>query len=220
MLLNESFWIKQAILKYAGNSATVLNIGSSTEAFLKEQPYIQHNVINTLNELNCNVKNIDIKDAPGVDIAGDVTNPEFTGKLKALNPSLIICANLLEHLEDRHAFIEGLTSILNQNTALIVTVPHTFPFHADPIDTLYRPSVAELASDFKGLSVIEGKIVLGGLYYNYTTKHLPIPVKIAGIAKVWFKLLLAKAKGNTEVAEELYWNFRTIETTCVVFKKA
>jgi SAM-dependent methyltransferase len=220
MLYKESIWFKQTINKYCKPNSLVLNIGSSTKEFLTEvQPYIHENVISPIIDLGCTLKNIDLKQAEGVDLVGDVTNPEFINSLKLLKPSLIICANLLEHLEDRQAFIDGLKQIIGDDTLLIVSVPLNFPFHADPIDTLYRPTLGELAADFSGLCIVEGKEVSSGLYYNYTTKGLNIFTKIAGFIKVWIKLLIAKAKADHVKFDEVLWNFKTISTTCVVFKK-
>jgi len=213
MLPKESIWLKNVIRNYIKRNTVVLNIGSSTQDFLNnEQSYIITNVINTIKQHGCNLINIDIKDGEGVDMVGDVTNAAFTATLKSLNPSLIICANLLEHLESRDNFIKGLINLLDKNTFLIVTVPYVFPFHADPIDTMYRPDIAKLAKDFNGLAIVEAQIVTNGLYYAYTTKHLNWPLRIAGFFKAGIKYLF-------NPTDDQGWYFKTISTTCVVFKK-
>jgi hypothetical protein len=213
MLINESIWFKTIIQKYLQKESVVLNIGSSTKEFLQQQPYIFTNVIKPIEQLNCKLLNIDIKKAEGVDIVGDLTNPDFISELKLYKPAMVICANLLEHLEDRKPLINGLISLLDKHTLLVVSVPHVFPYHADPIDTMYRPDINELASEFNGLSVVEAKIVTNGTYYNYTTKHLNPIIKLAGFLKVLVKHLLSNNK------EESLWYFKTISTTCIVFKK-
>ncbi len=213
MLINESIWFKTIIQKFLQKESVVLNIGSSTKEFLQQQPYILTNVIQPIEQLGCKLLNIDIKKAEGVDIVGDLTNPNFIAELKTYKPAMVICANLLEHLEDRKPLVNGLISLLSNNTLLVVSVPHVFPYHADPIDTMYRPNINELALDFKGLSVVEAKIVTNGTYYNYTTKHLNPFVKMAGFFKVFAKHLLSNNKQETS------WYFKTISTTCIVFKK-
>lgn len=214
MLVNESLWFKSIIHKYLKKDSVVLNVGSSTKEFLEhEQPYIIEHVIKPIETLGCKMLNIDIKNAEGVDLVGDLTNQIFIAQLKTYKPAMVICANLLEHLEDRQPLINGLISLLENDTLLVVSVPHVFPFHADPIDTMYRPDINQLAKDFNGLSVVEAKIVTNGTYYNYTTKHLNPVVKLAGFLKVIAKHLSGANKDETS------WYFKTISTTCVVFKK-
>ena len=83
MLYEESLWFKKIIQQYAQPNALVLNIGSSTKEFIEvTQPYIKANLLDEFAKKNCTVKNIDIKQAEGVDFVGDVTDPSFIEKLK------------------------------------------------------------------------------------------------------------------------------------------
>jgi hypothetical protein len=70
-----------------------------------------------------------------------------------------MCCNLLEHVSDRMIISEAILSILKPGGYLIATVPYRFPYHEDPIDTMYRPTVAEVAALFPGTSVHKSAIV-------------------------------------------------------------
>jgi hypothetical protein len=218
MLYEESLWFKKIIQKHAQPNALVLNIGSSTKEFIEiTQPYIKINLFNEFAKKNCTVKNIDIKQAEGVDFVGDVTDPSFIEKLKQQNASFIICSNLLEHLTDRKSFCEALVKIMNDDTKLIISVPFNFPYHEDPIDTMYRPDLNELQQAFPSLKLVEGQIVNCGTYFNYSTKNLSAFSKLF----LFFKLSLAitfASITNKEKYERLAANFKHISATCAIYK--
>lgn len=218
MLYEESLWFKNIIQKHAQPNTLVLNIGSSTKDFIEvTQPYIKANLFDELAKKNCDVKNIDIKQAEGVDLVGDVTDPAFIVQLKQLNASFIICSNLLEHLTDRTAFCQALVKIMNADTKLIISVPYNFPYHEDPIDTMYRPDLDELQLAFPTLRLVEGQIVNCGTYFNYATKHKSALNRLFA----YIKLRLASAIAsftNKEKQERLAANFKQISATCAIYK--
>ena len=218
MLYEESLWFKKIIQKYGQEGKIVLNIGSSTKEFIEnEQPYIKTNLLDQLTSKNCVVKNIDLKQADGVDLVGDVTNPAFIAELKQLNASMIICSNLLEHLSIRKEFCEALVKIMNKETLLIISVPYSFPYHEDPIDTMFRPNLSELKNEFNGLKMIEGEIVDCGGFYEFNNKKTPKLIKFTN----FIKILLAAGISyltNKEKFKRLEWNFKTISATCAIYQ--
>jgi hypothetical protein len=148
---------------------------------------------------------------------GDVTDPEFIAQLKSLNASFIICSNLLEHLTERTAFCEALVKIMNKDTQLIISVPYSFPYHEDPIDTMYRPDLNDLQQSFPTLKFIEGEIVDCGSYFNFASNNKNLfsmsfnYVKIT--AAVCVTYFINKNKFN-----RLSWIFKRISATCAVYK--
>lgn len=52
---------------------------------------------------------------------------------------------------------------MNSKDELIITVPYDYPYHADPIDTMYRPSPNEL-NQLLPLTWLEDEIVSAGSY--------------------------------------------------------
>jgi hypothetical protein len=218
MLYEESIWFKKTIQKHAQLGSLVLNIGSSTKEFIEiTQPYIKTNLFDEFVKKNCVVKNIDIKQAEGVDFVGDVTEPIFIEKLKKLNASFIICSNLLEHLSERAAFCEALVKIMNADTKLIISVPYSFPYHEDPIDTMYRPNLKELQEAFPTLKLEEGEIVDCGTYFNYLTKNLNKVSRLFSFFKLSLASVIASIT-NKEKHELLATKFMHISATCAIFK--
>ncbi len=218
MLYEESLWFKNIIRKYVQPNSLVLNIGSSTKEFIEtDQPYIKQNLFNELALKNCQIKNVDIKQAEGVDLVGDVTDTAFIETLKQLNPSIIICSNLLEHLENRKTFCDALIKIMNKETMLIVSVPYLFPYHEDPIDTMYRPDLDELQKAFPQLKLIEGEIVDCGTFFSYSTKHLSTISQLINFVKIILAIIPASLF-NKEKYNRVVWNFKNISATCAIYK--
>ena len=52
--------------------------------------------------------------------------------------------------------------LLPQGGLFFVTVPYSYHYHADPIDTMYRPSPEELASLFAGQTILTKAELSGG----------------------------------------------------------
>src|SRR5205085_4736707 len=57
------------------------------------------------------------------------------------------------HVTDRQIVCAAIWSLLPPGGFLILTVPYRFPYHEDPIDTMFRPSVEELAQLFPGTAI-------------------------------------------------------------------
>jgi hypothetical protein len=219
MLYEESLWFKEVIRQRVKSGALVLNIGSSTKHFIEvEQPYIKQNMFDELQNKNALIKHIDIKQAEGVDLVGDVTDKQFIEQLKQLNPSVIICSNLLEHLTDRKSFCEGLMQIMNDETLLIVSVPYAFPYHEDPIDTLYRPDLKMLQNDFHRLNMLEGEIVDCGYYFQLISSSLNSSQRFRFFLKNLLRAIISFATFNFDKFKQVSWTFKKISATCAVYK--
>ena len=127
----------------------------------KTQSHIEKFIFKPLEENNIKVIHTDIVNEKGVDIVGDLTNPEFISNLKRNNYDLILCSNLLEHLIEKQPIVDAILEILPKNSKAIITVPYNYPYHLDPIDTMYRPNVNELHQLFKNTELIKGELVIG-----------------------------------------------------------
>jgi hypothetical protein len=136
------------------------NIGSSTEHFrCVEQPYIDEYLFKPIRARRFKVVHVDTKAAKGVDLVGDLTDPDFLRDLRQLEIKSIMCCNLLEHVTDRRLVCGALLSMVPPGGYLFVTVPYRFPYHEDPIDTLFRPRIDELAALFPGTTLQVAEIV-------------------------------------------------------------
>ena len=103
-----------------------------------------------LREAGVKVVHCDLKEDHGVDFAGDILDPEVRHRLKGMGFKCILLSNVLEHVRDRKEVTAACEEIVGRGGFILATVPSSYPYHADPIDTYYRPSPAELAKTFAG----------------------------------------------------------------------
>jgi SAM-dependent methyltransferase len=162
MVLEESLWIRDVLAMLDLKSGqTVLDIGSGNERYrCLEQPYIDYYVFRPLREKGLRIQYLDMQDEKGVDIVHDFSKAQ-NGMTDIRARDVIICANLLEHVPDRRVVLDGIKQFLATGSVLILSVPHIFPYHEFPIDTMYRPTNCELESLFseKEFTIIESKII-------------------------------------------------------------
>jgi hypothetical protein len=138
----------------------LLNLGSSTRDFREAiQPHIERELFAPLREAGVKVVHCDLKEDEGVDFAGDILEPEVIGRLKGMQFKCILLSNLLEHVRDREAVAVACEEIVGPGGFIVATVPSSYPFHADPIDTYYRPSPTELAKTFVNSELLIGEEV-------------------------------------------------------------
>ena len=92
---------------------------------------------------------------------GDVTNPKFMEKLKNIGFKSVICSNLLEHVPEksRKEICDSLSELIPEKGYFFISGPYKFPYHPDPIDTMYRPNIEEMASLFPNTTIIESSII-------------------------------------------------------------
>jgi SAM-dependent methyltransferase len=166
MLLEEARWLNRHLSKLSPNDLyPMCNIGSSTAHYRQvEQPYIEKYLFEPARIRNLKVIHVDAKPAAGIDVVGDLTDPSFLAHLAEHNVRSVMCCNLLEHVTDRAVVSDAVLSILKPGGYLIVTVPYRFPYHADPIDTMYRPTVQELLALFAGTSLHKAAVVRGSRF--------------------------------------------------------
>ena len=127
----------------------LLNLGSSTRAFREiAKPHIQRELFGPLEAAGIRIIHADLKQADGVDVAGDILDLSVRTGLAARGFKCLLCANLLEHVRDRAAVAAACEAIVGPGGLILATAPSSYPYHADPIDTGFRPSPAALAAAF------------------------------------------------------------------------
>ena len=167
MLVEEAIWIGNELLKHAKKGDKILNLGSSSSEFRKViQPHIEEFIFKPLEEKKVQIVHTDITEKTGVDLIGDLTSPEFISKLKTQTYDYIICSNLLEHIENKSLILDSIKSILPEEGRVIITVPFNYPYHLDPIDTMYRPSPVQIHSLFPKFNTISSLVIEGKSYKN------------------------------------------------------
>ena len=166
MRLEESLKI-QSIIKKHKPFANIINLGSgNVEQLKKTKPWVSKNVFDLFKKQKAKILHVDAENFPGVDIVQDLSQPNslvFCDSLKG--SKLFILANVLEHIPKKaHAeFLTKIYSKMKSKDGLIITVPYDYPYHEDPIDTMYRPSPNELKK-LLPLTWLNGEIVSAGSY--------------------------------------------------------
>lgn len=221
MLIQEALWFARALADMDADSMyPMLNTGSHTEEYRRQhQPWIDRYVFGPLRARNRVVKHLDIRSGAGVDIVGDLTDPTFLKQLAAMEFRSVFCANLLEHVVNRQEIAAIIVSVVPVRGYIFVSCPFKFPYHADPIDTMFRPGVAELAALFPGTAVRRGAIVDCGSFGQY------VMARLWGDPRAVARTLLRKGSrvsapdGLGSIRHLLPWTFRRFQETCLVLQK-
>lgn len=146
MWREEAIWIGQEITKmdFGQQDVNCLNIGSSTRDYRELiKPYINEFVINPIERLG-EITHLDAKEADGVDIVGDLTSLHFRRKMANHKYNLVLCNNVLTHVRDVNAVYDAISECLSEGGYVIITAPSQYPYCADPFDSKYRPSRADI----------------------------------------------------------------------------
>jgi hypothetical protein len=168
--------------------AHVINLGSGDVDKLKnDKPWVFENVFLPLKISGANIIHSDFKNFGGVTHVCDLRLPEALSFTKDMHgPKLFILANVLEHVPKtaRNNILNKIFSAMKKDDGLLVTVPNQYPYHPDPIDTLYRPSPQDLYGLIK-LNWIEGKVIAAGSYREEFLNMKTLK-KIRKILKIFF----------------------------------
>jgi hypothetical protein len=212
----EARWIAQQLATFPrARVSPLINIGSSTAEFREQrQPHIDALVFAPLRAAGLEVIHTDLKEQPGVEIAGDLLDPAVQERLRARRPRAALCSNLLEHVPEPAVFARAITSVLGPDAIVIVTVPRSYPYHADPIDTGFRPSPDDLVALFEGCTLIRGEVVADSSYGRDLWRQGARGL-VKGVRGLAGALRPRGDVGRTQ-RDVLRWMFRPFTTTCVV----
>ena len=222
MLVREAKWFAQRFRELGDDALfPMLNIGSHTEEFrTREQPWIDRYVFAPPRRRGLKVVHLDIRQAPGVDLVGDLTVPAFLEKIAAMKFRSAFCSNLLEHVPSREAICAAAVGAVEPGGYLIVSCPNNFPYHPDPIDTMFRPSVEELASLFPNTEIVRGELVPSGTLTGYIAAKFASDPLALGRNLFKRKAQVVKATDSgMSVRSWIPWLWRTFYQTCIVLKK-
>jgi SAM-dependent methyltransferase len=214
-----------------------LNLGSST-ATVREapamgrpdgpapdlgtvQPHVAEQVLRPLEARGVRIVHADIKAGEGVDLVGDVYDPAYRERVRAVAPRLVICSNLLEHLPDREGFVDFCRGVVAPGGYVLVTVPRSYPYHADPIDTGYRPTPEELFAFFPGWERTWSETVIDTTFWHdLGTMPLAGWPRFAATMIVKFPLLLLTDRARfLSRYHRFLWLARRFSVSCVLVRK-
>jgi hypothetical protein len=217
MLIQEAHWFRQQLASLEpAHIFPMCNVGSSTAAFrTQDQPWIEEAIFAPIARQGYVVEHLDAKPASGVDIVGDLGNPEFLKRVSGMQFKSVFCSNLLEHVVERDAICRTLLSVITSGGFLFISVPFSFPYHPDPIDTRFRPNVGELAALFPGTRLVRSAIVVGDTFLKLRSRD---PITFA-LTLTRCLLPFYKPVGWWRNRGYLPWFFRHVSATCVVLRK-
>jgi hypothetical protein len=217
---NEAETLASWILGLGLEPGTVcLNIGSSTKSFRElDQPHIHGRFIEPLEQAGLRFIHCDMKEDPGVDEVGDVLDPEFRSSLRRYDAKLLVCSNLLEHLTNPREFARACGDLVVEGGYGMFSVPLSYPYHPDPIDTMLRLKPRELAALLPGWSVIRECELKGGNYWQEVraTGH-PITLLARQILRVL--LPFYRRRQWRPNGSRLRWLFKPYKVSIVLLQK-
>ena len=202
----------------------LLNLGSQTGEYRRsEQPWLERYVFDPLVARGGKIVHSDMQAGEGIDLTGDLSEAAFRNRLRDMRFQSIICSNLLEHVANREEFVRYITPILPIGGLLFVSVPNRFPYHPDPIDTLYRPTPDEIAALFPGTEVVDKAIVRCGTYsFSLLSRLCWSPLRTLGkfIPRLRKTPLSSTANdAGSPVKRLLPWLVRSFRVSCVILRK-
>ena len=230
MRIEEARWIDLCLARHAPaidpqspspspSQPVLLNLGSGTaQARERAKPYIDQLTLAPLRGKGWRIVHSDLQQGEGIDLSGDMFDPAFQQQLQALQPGLVMFCNVFEHLPAklRAQAPATLERILAPGGLLLITVPRSYPYHADPIDTLYRPTPQEVAALFPRMEVIETQVVdsesygdefLRGSLWRRTRKVL----------RLLFPFV--RPKRWLSHAHRFFWLHRPYQLSCLLLRK-
>jgi hypothetical protein len=219
MMRCDAEWLGHMLARCANEELSpIVNVGASTGHFREvQQPHIQALVFGPLAARGVRVVHSDLKAADGVDLAGDVFNDSDFARIKACNPRAVICTHMLEHVPDRGELARRLIALLPERGLFFVTVPSSYHEHHDPIDTMYRPSPAELAALFAGHEILDQSELTGETYWSHVRKR-PFVIFFRHFFRFFVPFFGWRAWKRS--MRKLYWLANPYKVSAVMGRKA
>ena len=187
----------------------LLNLGSSTREYREvTHPHIDRCLFEPLRRAGVTIVHCDRKAAEGVDLVGDVTDPEMVRDLKSRGFRCLLLANVLEHVPDRRRVAAICEDIVGPGGLILVTVPASYPYHADPIDTYFRPSPDSLARRFARSRTLLTDEVAGPTYKEeMAARGSNVFLELARTL-LWLSISLVRPRSFAARAHRWHWYSR------------
>jgi len=151
MYRETAVWIRNALAAIELEpGARVIDIGSSTLHYRTiEQPHIESEVMAPLRERGLEIKHLDAKNAPGVDIIQDldVTAPALAEKLGTFD--IVLCVGVLAHVKKPQNALDLVASLAGERAWLVSTTAESYRRTSDPYDNMWRPDPREFAAEYE-----------------------------------------------------------------------
>lgn len=218
MLLQEAKWIANEMHTRISELSPLINVGSSTLHFRTvEQPFIDKEIFKPFVQQGGKVLHLDMKEDVGVDLAGDLMNEEFRDQVKKHEIKGALCSNLLEHVENPRLVCDLLVDIVQTDGYIIITVPHRYPYHNDPIDTMFRPDVKAIEALFPARKLVNGEIVT--IEGSSFAKMLLRNPSLLAVTTLRALMPFYKFQSWKHIVAYIPKSFKPFQVTCVTLRK-
>ena len=176
MFEKEAIWLSGSLVKYGGSDLSpLLDVGSSTLTYRTIiQPWIENDIFSQLRKKGITIIHFDKKKDDGIDITGDIESIQFSSQISDMKFRSIFLFSILEHVMNRQIIAKNIDKVLEEGGLLFVTCPFNYPYHRDPIDTLFRPGVEEIGELFPQMKVLSHEIVTCYSYPNSLLKNFQL----------------------------------------------
>lgn len=217
MFVSEAKWILSQLQNLPPAQVhPVLNLGSQTLEERTGSTYNFQELLFKPLEKQGRVFHIDIKQGNGIDLSGDIGDKKFVSKLKELSISTVLCNNFFEHVENPHEIANAILEITRPGGYILISVPFLYPYHCDPIDTMFRPHPHELASLFPNTEILSEQIVEDNKTYWNKLKNDP---RLARIIFIRSFLPFYKPRIWWNTVSYLPQMFRKFKVSCILLQK-
>ncbi len=216
MLKEEAEWIKYELDRMLNDGVQLFplgNVGCSDEKQDSFQPWV--NELTSFIDQNGVKMNIDIKDSPNVDLIGDLLDKKFIDQLKNEHFNSVLCANILTNIEDKYKFAHSILEVIPVGGILVVSVSNRYPYVADPVDTLFRPSLSELKTLFPKTDILSSALVESASYAKLLwSKKKTLVITLARLMVPFYK-----PKTWWNLVKYIPHAFKPVRSSCLILKK-
>ena len=153
-----------------------------------------------------------------MDLTSNILTDEGFAEAKAVGARSLLLCNLLEHVTDPGLLRRRAWDLVEPGGVIVVSVPRSYPYHRDPIDTLFRPTPAEVVALFPaGAEVVSEAVIETGYYWSKVRARPWILAAPRSPARSPFPFLgFTRWKRSLG---KLYWLVRPYLATMVVLRK-
>lgn len=217
MFLAETKWLASILKDFPPEELSpLLNVGSST-AELREthQPWTEQHLFAPLRTRGIEIIHLDAREGNGIDIQADITDARDLERIQAWQPRAVLCCNILEHVTEPKRVADHCIEVAGPGGYVFVTVPYSYPRHRDPIDTLYRPTPAQLQTLFPRTVMLNSEIIDAGESYLTQVKRRPW-ILLRHILRAPFPFIGYEDWRHS--MRKPYWLLNNYKVSCAVFR--
>ncbi len=199
----------------------MIELGSSTERFRTVvQPHIEENIHAPLRHNRVKIIHVDQKNDPGIDISGDLFSSATQERIKRTGSRCILCCNIFEHVTDQKSFAALCDGLLLPGGYIFVTVPFSYPYRLDPIDTYFRPTPEEISALFPSYAIVNSIVLHEGTLLNEWLRHDWRYVLVEAVRTLYRPLYVHRGLREWKNRNHrLLWLFSEFKVSAVILRK-